>query len=200
MSSNGAAVPSGQSLELPPFSLEVQALDLGPDIKAVGLELMDTESREPVLGAQAAEIWSAVTLALVADLPYVLDFFSHVPRVAQFCSEHLIPFRMGGVRCVVLPRPNLEQLRELFARFAEESFGLRSGPAAQDPDGDLEGDLSKRGLEAYKDAYHRYAFCAVCESADGWFTLLSDSLWSSEVIRRIRPAVEPFDVYLARPQ
>jgi hypothetical protein len=200
MSSNGATLPGGQALELPPYSLEVQSLDLGPDIKSVGLELIDTESREPVQGSPAAEIWSAVTLALAAEEAYVLDFFSHVSRVAEFCTEHLIPFRTGGVRCLVLPNPNLEQVRELFARFAEESFGLRVGPAAATPDAELEGDLSKRGLEAYKDAYARYTFCAVCESADGWFTLLSNTLWSSEVIRRVRPAVQPFDVYLARPQ
>ena len=200
MSSNGATVAGGNAMELPPFSLEVQALDIGPDIKSVGLELIDTESREPVQGSVAAEIWSAVSLALAADDAYVLDFFSHITRVAEFCTEHLIPFRIGGVRCLVLPSPNLEQLRELFTRFADESFGLRAGPAAKVPDAALEGDLSKRGLEAYKDAYGRYTFCAICESSDGWLTLLSDTLWSSEVIRRVRPAVQPFDVYLARPQ
>jgi hypothetical protein len=30
-------------------------------------------------------------------------------------------------------------------------------------------------------------------------TLLSESLWASEVIRRVRPAVQPFDIYIARP-
>ena len=200
MSSNGATLPGGNALELPPYSLEVQSLDLGPGIKSVGLELIDTESREPVQGSPAVEIWSAVSLALTADEPFVLDFFSHITRVAQFCTEHLIPFRIGGVRCLVLPQPSLEQLRELFARFAEESFGLRAGPATKEPDVELEGDLSSRGLEAYKEAYARYTFCAICESSDGWFTLLSDTLWSSEIIRRVRPAVQPFDVYLARPQ
>jgi hypothetical protein len=40
----------------------------------------------------------------------------------------------------------------------------------------------------------------VCEPEDAWVTLLSDKLWLSEVIRRVRPALQPFDVYLARPQ
>jgi len=31
-------------------------------------------------------------------------------------------------------------------------------------------------------------------------TVLSAKLWASEVIRRLRPALEPFDIYLARPQ
>ena len=42
-------------------------------------------------------------------------------------------------------------------------------------------------------------FCAVCEPEDGWVTMLSKTLWPTEVIRRLRPAVERFDVYLARP-
>jgi hypothetical protein len=60
--------------------------------------------------------------------------------------------------------------------------------------------LSHRGLDAYQAAYPRYTFCAVCEPQDGWVTLLSEQLWASEVIRRARPALEPFDVYLSRPQ
>ena len=58
MSTNGATIPGESSqLELPPFSLDVQAMDLGPGIKAVGLELVETENREPVRGPQAAAIW-----------------------------------------------------------------------------------------------------------------------------------------------
>jgi hypothetical protein len=45
----------------------------------------------------------------------------------------------------------------------------------------------------------RYTFCAVCELEDGWITLLSEKLWPSEVIRRMRPALQPFDVHIARP-
>src|SRR5260370_29678208 len=71
--------------------------------------------------------------------------------------------------------------------------------AAQSADASLEGDLSKRGLDAYQPAYAGYTFCAICEPEDGWVTLLSESLWPSEVIRRVRPAVQPFDIYIARP-
>ena len=100
MSTNGATVPGGgKSLELPPFSLDVQALDLGPGIKAVGLELVETENREPVRGPKAAEIWSAAMLALMAGEMYVLDFFSHVERVAEFCDTHKISFRKAAGRC-----------------------------------------------------------------------------------------------------
>ena len=63
----------------------------------------------------------------------------------------------------------------------------------------LEGELSSRGLDAYQSAYTRYTFCAVCEPEDGWVTLLSEKLWPSEVIRRVRPALQPFNVHIARP-
>jgi len=201
MSANGATVPGGShALELPPFSLDVQALDLGPGVQAVGLELVETENREPVRGPQAAAIWSAAVPALVAGEMFVLDFFSHVGRVAEFCDTHKISFREAAGRCLVVTEPNAEQLRELFERFEKETFGMRTGTAAKEPDAPLEGELSRRGLDAYQEAYRRYGFCGICELEDGWFTLLSESLWSSEVIRRVRPALQPFDVYIARPQ
>jgi hypothetical protein len=200
MSTNGATVTGGGSLELPPFSMEVQSLDLGPDVKSVGFELIGTENREPVTGPQAAEIWTAVVLALAAGEAYTIDFFSHIVRVADFCIAHHIGFRPASGRCLVLHEPKAEQLRELFARFEAESFGVRVGALLRQPDAALEDDLSKRGLEAYRDAYARYTFCGILEAYDGWFTVLSETLWSSEAIRRIRPALQPFDVYLARPQ
>jgi hypothetical protein len=188
------------ALELPPFSLDVEALDLGPGVKAVGLELIETESREPVRGKKAAEIWSAVFPALAGEEFYVMDFFSHIDRVQEFCKPRKIEFREAGGRCVVLPQPLQGQLFQLFERFEGETFGIRAGAAAETPDARLEGDLSKRGVDAYQLAYERYVFCAICEPEDGWVTLLSAALWASEVIRRARPAVLPFDIYIARPQ
>jgi hypothetical protein len=187
------------ALELPPFSLDVETLDLGPGVKAVGLELVETENREPVRGKQAAEIWSALFPALAGGEFYVVDFFSHIDRVREFCKARKIEFREAGGRCVVLPQPGQAQLFQLFERFEGETFGMRSGAAAENPDGALEGDLSKRGVDAYQPAYERYFFCAICEPEDGWVTLLSATLWASEAIRRVRPAVQPFDIYIARP-
>jgi hypothetical protein len=188
------------ALELPPFSLDVEALDLGAGVKAVGLELVETENREPVRGKQAAEIWSAIFPALAHEEFYVVDFFSHIDRVQEFCKARTIDYREAGGRCVVLPQPRQGQLFQLFERFEGETFGIRAGAAAETPDAALEGNLSRRGVDAYQFAYERYVFCAVCEPEDGWVTLLSATLWASEVIRRIRPAVLPFDIYLARPQ
>ncbi len=199
MNTPGTAAPGRDALELPPFSLDVQALDLGGGVKAVGLELVGTENREPVRGKDAAEIWSAVFPALAGTESYVVDFFSHIERVREFCKMREIALRDAAERCVVLPRPDQEQLRQIFERFEGETFGVRAGTASQSADAALEGDLSKRGLDAYQPAYARYTFCAICEPEDGWVTLLSESLWPSEVIRRVRPAVQPFDIHIARP-
>jgi hypothetical protein len=199
MSTPGTAAPGSGALELPPFSLDVQALDLGGDVKAVALELIETQNREPVRGKDAAEIWASIFPALAANDSYVVDFFSHIERVQEFCTTREIALREAAERCVVLPQPNREQLRLIFDRFESETFGFRAGVASQSADAALEGDLSRRGLDAYQSAYTRYSFCAICEPEDGWVTLLSESLWPSEVIRRVRPAVQPFDIYIARP-
>jgi hypothetical protein len=197
MSAPGNAL--GGALDLPPFSLDVEVLNIGSEVKAVGLELIETENREPVRGVQAAQIWSAALPVLAAEEHYVVDFFSHLDRVRDFCSTHEIPFREAAERCVVIPKPTQEQLLELFTRFEAETFGVRAGAAAQAGDEALEGELSRRGMDAYQDGYKRYTFCGICEIEDGWVTLLTETLWPSEVIRRVRPALQPFDVHIARP-
>lgn len=199
MSAPGVPAMGSGALELPPYSLDVQSLDLGNEVKAVGLELVETEDREPVRGKEAAEIWSEIFPALAGKEPYAVDFFSHVDRVLEFCKTHQIPWRDAAERCIVIPSPGTEQLRLLLERFERETFGVRAGSAAQAADAALEGDLSKRGLDAYQQAYPRYTFCAVCEPEDGWVTVLSEALWPSEIIRRLRPAVQRFDIHIARP-
>jgi len=186
-------------LELPPYSLDVQAMDLGNDVKAVGLELVETENREPVRGKEGAAIWTEILPALAGKEAFVVDFFSHLDRVREFCKTRKIEWREAAERCIVIPSPSIEELRQLLERFEGETFGIRVGNAAQTADGALEGDLSKRGLDAYQQAYARYTFCAVCELGDGWVTILSETLWPSEIIRRVRPAVQKFDVHIARP-
>ncbi|HKW34678.1 MAG TPA: hypothetical protein VJN92_16840 [Candidatus Acidoferrum sp.] len=192
------AMGSG-ALELPLYSLDVEAMDLGNEVKAVGLELVETENREPVSGMEGAEIWSEVFPALAAKEAFAVDFFSHLDRVRGFCKSRKIEWREAAERCIVIPSPSIEELRQLLERFEGEAFGIRAGNVAQTPDASLEGDLSKRGLDAYQQAYARYTFCAVCEPEDGWVTVLSQTLWPSEIIRRVRPAVQKFDVHIARP-
>jgi hypothetical protein len=199
MSATGNAPLGSGALDLPPFSLDVETLDLGREIKAVGLELLGTESREPVRGKEAAAIWAASFPALAANEAFVLDFFSHVDRVREFCKVYEIHFREAADRCIVLRQPTETQLEQIFERFEGETFGVRAGAAIEEPDTALEKALSHRGLDAYQTAYERYTFCAVCEPEDGWVTLLSKTLWPTEVIRRVRPAVQRFDVYIARP-
>ena len=185
--------------DLPPYSLDVQGLDLGSATKAVGLELIETESREPLAGEYAARVWAALFPALAAKEHYAVDFFSHLDRVRDFCVAQHIAFREAAGRCLVISQPAVEVLEKLIARFESETFGLRAGPATE-ADPALEGELSRRGFDAYEAAYPRYSFCAICEAAEGWVTVLSETLWSSEIIRRVRPVLQPFDVYIARPQ
>lgn len=194
-------MPAEEKLpELPPYSLDVQAMDLGEDTKAVGLELIETESREPVQGEEAAAIWAAALPALAGKELWVVDFFSHLDRVREYCRRHNVEFREAANRCLVIRQPEAEKLRDLVARFAGETFGFRCGAAAESSDTELEGELSHKGLDAYQAAYKRYTFCAICEPADGWVTVLSETLWPSEIIRRVRPALQTFDVHIARPQ
>jgi len=48
--------------------LDVEPLDLGPDVRAVGLELTEAdENREPVRGIDAARVWSRVLRATAAN-------------------------------------------------------------------------------------------------------------------------------------
>jgi hypothetical protein len=199
VSATGNAPLGSGALDLPPFSLDVETLDLGAEMKAVGLELLGTESREPVKGKEAAAIWAATFPALAANEVFVLDFFSHVDRVRDFCKMYEIHFREAAERCVVLRQPTETQLEQIFERFEGETFGVRAGTAIEEPDATLEKALSHRGLDAYQTAYERYTFCGICEPEDGWVTLLSKTLWPTEVIRRLRPAVQRFDVYIARP-
>ena len=41
------------------YVLEVEPLDLGVDVRAVGLDLMEVESQEPAHGSDAARIWAS---------------------------------------------------------------------------------------------------------------------------------------------
>jgi hypothetical protein len=199
MSTSGIPAMESDAFKLPTCSLDVQALDLGNEVKAVVLELLETENHEPVRGKEGAKIWSEIFPALAGTEAFSVDFFSHTDCVREFCRLHEMEYREAAGRCIVLSTPSAEDLQQLFERFEGETFGIRAGNAAQTADEGLEGELSKRGLDAYQPAYTRYTFCAVCEPEDGWVTLLSESLWPSEVIRRLRPAVQRFDVHIARP-
>ena len=63
----------------------------------------------------------------------------------------------------------------------------------------LEEALAVRGVDAYQEAYARYAFCAVCDFENGFLTVLSEQLWASEVIRRARSALDGMQVEVTRP-
>ena len=181
------------------YRLEVEALDLGPDARAVGLELVERGTRKLLTGAEAARIWAATLPALAGGQPWVLDFFAHLGRVRDFCRDRNIAFREPNARALVIPAPAREPLEALLERFAAETFGVRAGGPGIADDPAVEGQLAARGVDAYHAAYPAYLFCAVCDFESGFLTVLSDQLWASEIIRRARPALSDLGVEVTRP-
>ena len=172
------------------YLLDVEPLDLGDDVRAVGLDLSEAgENREPVRGPGAAAIWSRVLVATAAADPWALDFFSHLDRLRDYCARHQIAFRDATQHSLVIPAPEQPALEALLDRFQNETFGARAGAALTAGDAALEGELARHGVDAYHKSFPRYFFCAVCNFEDGSLVLLSEKLWASEVIRRIRPAL-----------
>ena len=183
------------------YVMEVEPLDLGADVKAVGLDLMEVESREPARGSDATRIWAATLIALAGDEPWTLDFFAHLDRVRGYCRLHEIPFEEKvSNRCLVIPAPSAEALAGLIERFAGETFGARAGALVTAGDAVVESELASRGVDAYHAAFRNYLFCAVCDFENGFLTLLTEKLWTSEVLRRVKPAVAGLPVEVARPQ
>lgn len=182
------------------YLLDIEPMDLGPDVRAVGLELVEAdENREPVRGKDASRIWSRVFWATTGKEPWALDFFSHLDRIREYCQNHQIAFREASQRSIVIPAPELPQLEALFDRFQNETFGARAGGPVESGDPALEGELARRGVDAYHKAFPNYFFCGVCGFEDGSLVLLSEKLWASEVIRRVRPVVEDLEVEVRLP-
>jgi hypothetical protein len=185
------------------YLLDIEPLDLGAEVRSVGLDLVEAdENREPVRGADAARIWSRVLQATAGQEPWALDFFSHIDRVRDFCKLHDIAYREANQRSIVVPAPEPAALESLLERFEAETFGARAGAlvapgAAGDPT--LETELARRGVDAYRAAFSNYFFCAVCAFEDASLVLLSEKLWASEVIRRVRPAIKGLEVNVRLP-
>jgi hypothetical protein len=177
------------------YILEVDPLDLGPDVRAIGLELVEPgEEREPARGREAAQAWDKILRGAANGERLVLDFFSHLDDVREYCAAHGVAIREAAARCAVIAVEKGTRLAELFERFEGETFGARAGTLADVADEHLEGELSRRGVDAYHAAFPRYSFCAVCSLEEASVTLLSESLRVTELIRRMRAGVADADV------
>lgn len=182
------------------FLLDVEPLDLGSDVRSVGVDLVEAdENREPVRGSEAVRVWTRLLPVLAGDQPWVLDFFSHLDRVRDFCQRHGIALRDATERSVVIPAPQPKELEQLVDRFQNETFGVRAGGVLPEADPELEGELARRGVDAYHPAFPRYYFCAVCDFEEGSLVLLSQKLSAGEVIRRARPVLGDLDVKIELP-
>ena len=182
------------------YQLEIEPLDLGADVRAIGLDLTEPDDvGEPVRGHDAARIWSRALPAIAGTEPWALDFFSHLDRLREFCDHHGIAYRVASHRSIVIPAPAPAQLEALLERFERETFGARAGELVSSGDPALEGDLARRGVDAYHTVFPAYFFCAVCGFEDGSLVLLSEKLWASEVICRVRPALAGLEVDVRLP-
>jgi hypothetical protein len=183
------------------YVLEVEPLDLGSDVKAVGLDLVEIESREPARGMDAAKLWAATLNALPGAEPWALDFFAHLDRVREYCRLHGVAYEeKASGRALVIPAPANEALVALVERFAGETFGVRAGAQVGAGDATVEGELARHGVDAYHTAFKNYLYCGVCDFENGFLTILTEKLWTSEVLRRIKPATASLPVEVARPQ
>ena len=179
--------------------MDVEPLDLGPDVKAVNLDLVeDDENREPVRGEDAAAIWTRVLPAIAGDEKWALDFYSHLDRVEAYCADHAIDFREANNRSLIIPALDAEDLEPLLNRFQGETFGMRAGGKI-DGDAALENELAKRGADAYHKSYPNYFFCAICDFENGSLVVLSDKMVASEVVQRIRPVLQELEVEVRLP-
>ncbi len=173
--------------------LLVEPMDIGPELRAIALTLVDADTGEPVT-AGAGAVWARVLRALARPEPLVLDFFSHVDRVRDYCRAHAVAFQETHAHGLTVIEEQAERLAGLLERFRMETFGARAGAAAAEPDPALETDLRRRGLDAYQPACERYSFCAICELDTGSLTIVSHRLWASEVARRVLPALSELSV------
>jgi hypothetical protein len=174
--------------------LEVEPLDLGPDVRAVALELVEGADREPLRGEDAAQVWSLVLPAIAGKEPWALDFFSHLERVRDFCQSHKIEYREASNRSLVVPSLSPDSLADLFKTFEAETLGMRAGTRLEKTDPALENELARIGVDGYHPAYPGYLFCAVCDFEDGSVTVLSERLWASEILRRVKPALDGLEI------
>ena len=176
------------------LNLTIEPLDLGPDVRALALNLTDSEDDEPVTGSEVASLWSRAMLALAGEQPLVLDFFAHLDRVREFCQDQDIRFRETAAGGIAVTETDPDALGRLMERFEAETWGARAGEPLQSGDEELESEIRRRGLDAYHQAFPRYLFCAIGELETGSVTLVSDQLWATEVSRRLRSALRQFSV------
>jgi len=132
----------------------VETLDLGPGVKAIGMELIETESREPVRGKDAIAIWAGVFPALVAQS--VVSISSATSSASVISAPVTNRFREAGAaasscRNQATSSPRIDRaVRRRNLRIAHRQAVLIA-------DTQLE-SASPTGLDAYQAAYTAILF------------------------------------------
>ena len=137
------------------YRLECATLDLGPEVRSVGLELIELEAEAPVTDGEAARIWAATVHSLAGQEPWALDFFGCLEPVRDFCDQRKIAFREPNTHTLVIAQQDPAVLGALFERFAGETFGVRAGGPAVSGDAGVESALAVHGVDAYRTALDR---------------------------------------------
>ena len=177
------------------YLLDVEPLDLGPDVRAVGLELVEAdENREPVRGQDAARIWSRVLPRHCADEALGPRFLQPSRPRARLLQNHDIDFREAGQRFDRDSCARTRSLESLLDRFQNETFGARAGALVTNRRSRARRRTGAAGRRRLPQSFPELFFLRHCGFEDGSLVLLSEKLWASEVIRRVRPALEGLDV------
>ena len=183
------------------YLLEIEPLDLGADVRAVGLELVEAdENREPVRGTTPR----ASGAAFCVPSPATSHGRSISSAISIACAiiatVTKLPFAKRASARIVVPAPEAAALEALLDRFQKETFGARAGRLLVDAgDPALEGELRAAAWTLITRLFATIFSAPFAHFEDGSLVLLSEKLWASEVIRRVRPVLDDLKVEVRLP-
>jgi len=95
--------------DLPPYSLDVQPWNSAPTPGCRTGTTGDAKPRAFARERSSANLGRRLLCPRGKEM-LLLDFFSHVERVREFCNTHAIAYREAAPRCLVVPYLSTEQL------------------------------------------------------------------------------------------
>jgi len=181
-----------------PYSLTWKTLDLGPGVKAIGMELIETRAAKPVRGKDAIAILGRRSHCPRPHKRRLFSIFSGHPDASVISAQGTTRFSRSGGPLHRRAAPSDEPSPRIDRAVRRETFGLRAGKGRSDRRYAIGERLSNAVLDAIRPPYTRYTFCVVCELDDGWLTILSEPLWPAKPFRRVRPRCSRLIAYARR--